>query len=50
MGVGNSSTTNGYSIQDSRQRNKSVTFAIYLDGDKYKEILETVDYPLCACQ
>lgn len=44
------STTDGYSIQDSRQGNESVTFAIYLNGDKYKEILETVDYPLYACQ
>lgn len=44
------STTDGYSIQDSRRGNESVTFAIYLNGDKYKKILETVDYPLYACQ
>lgn len=44
------STTDGYSIQDLRRGNESVTFAIYLNRDKYKEILETVDYPLYACQ
>lgn len=38
------------SIQDLRRGNESVTFAIYLNRDKYKEILETVDYPLYACQ
>ena len=42
------STTDGYSIQDSRLGNNSVTFAIYLNGDKYKEILATVDYSLYA--
>lgn len=28
------------------ENGKDTTFALYTDGDKYKEILETVDYPL----
>lgn len=35
------------SLATIREENgKDTTFALYTDGDKYKEILETVEFPL----
>ena len=33
-------------IREEYENGKDATFALYTDGDKYKEILETVDFPL----
>ena len=33
-------------IRQEYENGKDATFALYTDGDKYKEILGTVDFPL----
>lgn len=33
-------------IRQEYENGKDATFALYVDGDKYKEILETIEFPI----